>query len=143
MTRLDLRTQRRTQMIDLTPRIEEAVKQSGVKEGFCFVFVPHTTAALTINEHADPSVIRDLEKAMERLAPWNDSDYTHMEGNSAAHIKTSLLTNSQWLIIENGQLQMGTWQGVFFCEFDGPRQRQVWLKVVTQPAVDDVIRPML
>ncbi|NPV91393.1 MAG: YjbQ family protein [Firmicutes bacterium] len=134
MRRLELKTQKRTQFIDITSKVAEAVRSSGVQDGFCYVFVPHTTAALTINEHADPSVARDLELALERLAPWNGR-YEHREGNSAAHIKASLLGSSQWVCVENSRLQLGTWQGIFFCEFDGPRQRQVWIRLVNQ-AVD-------
>lgn len=135
MQKLVIRTQKQTQFIDLTTKVAEAVRQSGVNDGFCYLFVPHTTAAVTVNEHADPSVARDLERALERLAPRDDR-YEHLEGNSAAHIKTSLIGNFQWICVENGRLQLGVWQGIFFCEFDGPRNREVWLRVVQQNSVD-------
>jgi secondary thiamine-phosphate synthase enzyme len=140
--RLEVKTQRQTQFIDLTSRVDEVVRSSGVKDGFCYIFVPHTTAGLTINEHADPSVMRDLERSLERLVPWNDG-YEHREGNSAAHVKASLLGSSQWVCVEGGRLQLGVWQGIFFCEFDGPRQRQVWIRVVRQGAVDALSGPVL
>lgn len=135
MQKLNLRTQRRTQLLDITRLIREAVAGSRVQQGFCYIFVPHTTAALTINEGADPTVARDLERALEGLVPWEGA-YAHAEGNSAAHIRAALLGHSQWLRIEDGRLQLGTWQGVFFCEFDGPRQRQVWLQVLPEAVVD-------
>ncbi|MGI6647889.1 MAG: secondary thiamine-phosphate synthase enzyme YjbQ [Bacillota bacterium] len=127
--KLTVKTSRRTEMIDLTSEIEAVVAQSGVEEGLCCVYVPHTTAGVTINENADPTVCRDIETVLETLIPWN-GPYTHSEGNSAAHLKSSLMGCSQTLIIEKGRLALGTWQGVYLAEFDGPRQRQVWVKIL-------------
>jgi secondary thiamine-phosphate synthase enzyme len=101
----------------------------GVKEGICFIFVPHTTAAVTINENADPSVSKDMIMELNKIVPFQDR-YQHLEGNSPAHIKASLLGPSQTVFIESGRLVLGTWQGIFFCEFDGPRSRKVYVKVI-------------
>jgi secondary thiamine-phosphate synthase enzyme len=121
-------TSKRTQMIDITQKVREKVKESGIKNGLCMVFVPHTTAAVTINENADPSVCSDILKEINKIVPFEDG-YTHMEGNSAAHLKASMFGSSEVLIIENGDLVLGTWQGVYFCEFDGPRTRKVYIKI--------------
>jgi secondary thiamine-phosphate synthase enzyme len=104
------------------------VTESGVKEGICTLFVPHTTAALTINENADPDVVRDLKAELEKIVPWEDG-YHHYEGNSAAHLKSSMIGFSQQIIIEDGRLVLGTWQGIYFCEFDGPRNRKLKVKI--------------
>jgi secondary thiamine-phosphate synthase enzyme len=111
-------------MIDITGRIRTLLKESGIKSGVCHVFVPHTTAAVTINENADPDVPRDILMELEKIVPLSDN-YRHMEGNSAAHIKASMLGASETIFIENGDLVLGTWQSIFFCEFDGPRTRRV------------------
>jgi secondary thiamine-phosphate synthase enzyme len=113
---------------DITSLIEDKVRASGVKEGIVTVFVPHTTAALTINENADPSVVEDIISTLDRIIPPR-GNYSHMEGNSHAHIKSSIIGSSRQIIIENGRLKLGTWQGIYFCEFDGPRNRQVWVKI--------------
>jgi len=126
---ISVSTKSRTELIDVTPRLVSMVKASGISSGICHIFVPHTTAGLTINENADPSVRRDVLKALERIAPY-DMDYEHAEGNSAAHVKSVLVGNTKTLFIEDGQLRLGTWQGVFFCEFDGPRQREVFVKLI-------------
>jgi len=123
-----LRTNSRTELVNIDHVIEDAVRSSGVENGSCTVFVPHTTAAVTINENADPAVRKDILMELNKLIPFNDN-YAHNEGNSAAHIKSSLVGCSISLIIAGGRLQMGTWQSVFLCEFDGPRTRKVWVKV--------------
>ncbi len=125
---LDILTQRRSQMIDLTEKICQAIHQSGIVNGQALVHVPHTTAALTINENADPDVMHDLEGFFSRIAP-SGATYRHREGNSDAHIKSSLLGVTLPIIITGGEPLLGTWQGLFFCEFDGPRQRQVHIQV--------------
>ncbi len=119
-----------SQFINITRLIQEAVAESGIRSGIATVFVSHTTAGITINENADPDVTRDLLNILDRLVPWRNADYQHFEGNTAAHMKASMMGNSVQLIVENGQLQLGTWQGVYFCEFDGPRQRKVQIKVL-------------
>jgi len=119
----------RTDLIDITHSVEEAVKASGVKEGVCFIFTPHTTAAVTINENADPSVTQDILMMLNKIIPFEDR-YRHLEGNSSAHIKSSLIGCSQTVFVESGKMVLGTWQGIFFCEFDGPRSRKVYVKVV-------------
>ncbi len=121
-------TQSHSQMIDITRRVSEAVTESGIKAGVCYVFVPHTTAGVTINENADPSVVTDILKETGEIIPW-ENGYKHIEGNSAAHIKASLMGFSQVVFVENGRLVLGTWQGIYFCEFDGPRNRKVLIKM--------------
>lgn len=125
-----VKTGRRTEMIDLTAKLQAFITQSGVSEGLCCVYVPHTTAGIMINENADPTVCRDIETTLESLVPWQ-GDYFHSEGNSAAHLKSALLGCSQSIIIEQGRLALGTWQGIYLAEFDGPRQRQIWVKIIT------------
>ena len=115
-------------MLDITPSIKEAVKSSGIKDGFCIIYVPHTTAGITINENADPSVKEDMIGALRKIVP-DSLTYTHAEENSPAHIKASLIGSSVEILIENGIPVLGTWQGIFLCEFDGPRQRQIYLKI--------------
>ncbi len=128
--RLHVRTSAKTDLVDITGSIQGVVQSMGWKDGLCFVFVPHTTAAVTINENADPSVPRDILMELNKIVPFEDR-YQHMEGNSAAHIKASLVGFSQMVFVESGRLVLGTWQGIFFCEFDGPRSRDVYVKVVT------------
>ncbi|MDD5681555.1 MAG: secondary thiamine-phosphate synthase enzyme YjbQ [Candidatus Omnitrophica bacterium] len=125
---IDLNTSVRSEFIDITRRIENVIAKSRVSTGICRVFIPHTTAGLTINENADRAVKEDIIRTLDKLIP-ESGDYTHSEGNSDAHIKSSLLGNEKTLFIENGRLKLGTWQGVFFCEFDGPRSRNVWLQI--------------
>ncbi len=125
---LEIKTDRRDQFIDITSRLEKAVGQSGVKDGFVLIFVPHTTAAVTINENADPSVKSDILGYLEKLIPQN-SGFAHAEGNSDAHIKAGLTGFSQTILISNGKLLLGQWQGIYFCEFDGPRNRKLILKI--------------
>ena len=124
---LSINTRDRSEMIDITSKVEEELKRSGLKDGVCFLFVPHTTAGITINESADPSVVIDIQAILNKLIPWEES-YRHSEGNSAAHIKSSLLGNSVMVFVESGHLKLGTWQGIFFCEFDGPRSRKLYIK---------------
>lgn len=124
---IDISTNKRTELIDITPRIRELVKKSKIEEGFCFVFAPHTTAGLTINENADPDVQRDILKSINNLIPFENA-YQHSEGNSAAHIKASLIGSSKNIIIKDSELLLGRWQAIFFCEFDGPRKRNVIIK---------------
>jgi len=126
---LTVQTGSKTEMIDITEKVREAVRSSGVANGVCMVFVPHTTAAVTINESADPSVRRDILMVLNQIVPWK-GDYRHMEGNSPAHVKTSLVGSSEWIAVEDGHLVLGTWQGVFFCEFDGPRSRKVHVRMI-------------
>jgi secondary thiamine-phosphate synthase enzyme len=124
-----VRTSKQTGLIDITRSVQEAVKKTGVEEGICFIFIPHTTAAVTINENADPSVSQDIIMELNKVVPFEDR-YQHLEGNSPAHIKASLIGCSQTVFVESGKLALGTWQGIFFCEFDGPRNRKVYVKVV-------------
>jgi secondary thiamine-phosphate synthase enzyme len=124
---LSVTTRNRSEMIDITSKVEEELKRSGLKDGVCFLFVPHTTAGITINESADPSVATDIQAMLNKLIPWEGS-YRHLEGNSAAHIKSSLIGNSVMVFVESGHLKLGTWQGIFFCEFDGPRSRKLYIK---------------
>jgi len=114
----------KTELIDITSKINQIAQQSKVDKGFCFIFVPHTTAAITINESADPDVKSDILMILNQIIPWK-AQYRHMEGNSPAHVKSTLVGASEMIAIENGQLVLGTWQGIFFCEFDGPRTRKV------------------
>jgi len=128
LERLSLSTHSGTELIDITTHVENIVKQTRVKEGTCRIFVPHTTAGIIINEGADPSVRRDIINQLDKMVPWS-GDYQHGEGNSPAHIKTSLVGSSETIFVENGRLVLGTWQSIYFCEFDGPRHRQVIVKV--------------
>ncbi len=128
MHEFTVETKSREQMIDITSRVREAVEKSGVKDGIAVCFVPHTTAAVTINENADPDVTRDIIYKLNKEIPQSDS-YRHAEGNSDAHVKTSLVGSSEHVLIEDGRLVLGTWQGIYFCEFDGPRKRRLLIKV--------------
>mgnify|MGYP002627267350 CR=1 FL=1 len=127
--RLDVKTTAHTQMVDITHLVQGAVRESGVADGICTVFVPHTTAAVTINENADPDVVRDFTTEIGKIVPWEDG-YHHMEGNSAAHLKASMIGFSEQIIVEDSRLVLGTWQGVYFCEYDGPRNRKAYVKVM-------------
>ncbi|MEO0181035.1 MAG: secondary thiamine-phosphate synthase enzyme YjbQ [candidate division WOR-3 bacterium] len=129
MKEISLRTDRRCQLLDITRQVEEAVASSGVSDGICVIYVPHTTAGITVNEAADPSVASDISGTLSRLVPAG-AGYSHTEGNADSHIKSVLVSPSITLIIKGGRLVLGTWQGVFFCEFDGPRARKVLIKVV-------------
>ncbi len=120
---------KRTQFIDITSKVEKIIKEQNAQNGCCIIFIPHTTAAVTINESADPDVCQDMEYKLDDLIPWHDN-YRHREGNSAAHIKSSLIGSSEKVIIDGGKLLLGTWQGIFLTEFDGPRVRKVKVKIV-------------
>lgn len=126
---IPVKTSSRTELVDITRRVEEVVSASNVDSGICIVFVPHTTAGITINENADPSVQKDILRELNKLVPFDDN-YSHTEGNSAAHIKSSIIGASSTIIIQNNILELGTWQGIYFCEFDGPRSRKVWIKII-------------
>jgi secondary thiamine-phosphate synthase enzyme len=128
-----MQTHSRVDFQDITREVQNIVASSGVKSGICYLFVLHTTAAVTVNEHADPSVVKDIASQLDAMIPQH-SNYLHMEGNSPAHIKASLLGSSETVIIEGGKLILGTWQGIFFCEFDGPRSRSVLVKIVPDPS---------
>jgi secondary thiamine-phosphate synthase enzyme len=121
---IGVKTNSRTQMIDITGQVRQVVKDSGIQNGLVHVCSLHTTGAVTINENADPAVPVDILKTLNKVIPWDDG-YTHLEGNSAAHIKVSLFGPSEMVALENGDLVLGTWQSIFFCEFDGPRNRKV------------------
>lgn len=127
--RFSVKTGSRVEFVDITPQIRRIVKQSGIKEGVCYIFVPHTTAAITINENADPDVVRDIIYELNKVIPFEDG-YAHIEGNSAAHIKSTLVGVCEIVFIEDGDLLLGTWQAIYFCEFDGPRHRQVYVKII-------------
>ncbi len=126
---IEISTSKRIEMIDITSHIRRVVKESNVRDGIVVVYVPHTTAGITINENADPSVAKDIENTLSRLVPAGKG-YLHMEGNADSHIKSTIVGSSINVIIENGELILGTWQGIFFCEFDGPRRRKVYVKII-------------
>ncbi|MBW2060471.1 MAG: YjbQ family protein [Deltaproteobacteria bacterium] len=124
-----VQTGQRTEMIDITKKVQDEVAGAGVKSGLVIVYTSHTTAAVTINEGADPAVRMDIIETLNEIVPWKRA-YKHGEGNSPAHIKSSLLGPSQTILLENGRLQLGRWQHIFLCEFDGPRRRKVWVKIM-------------
>lgn len=124
---INVKTSSRTEFVDITTKVQKAVQESGLQSGLCMVYVPHTTGAVTINESADPSVKRDILMVLNQVVPWK-ADYRHLEGNSPAHVKSTLVGASELIMVENSRLVLGTWQGIFFCEFDGPRTRKVHLK---------------
>ncbi|GFR35185.1 secondary thiamine-phosphate synthase enzyme YjbQ [Thermobrachium celere] len=124
-----IRTSKQEEFINITNLVRDAVKKSGVKDGIAVIFVPHTTAGVTINENADPDVVRDMIVTLDKVFP-KVGDYWHVEGNSHAHIKASLMGSSCSVIIEGGELKLGTWQGIYFCEFDGPRSRKFYVKLI-------------
>ena len=125
---LNVKTGARSEMKDITPGVRKELSKTGIKEGICTVYVPHTTAGITINEGADPAVCEDIVKALNDLVPHN-AGYRHMEGNADSHIKASMMGSSVSVLVENGQLVLGTWQKIFICEFDGPRSRRVYIKI--------------
>ena len=129
MQELAVRTSQREEFVSITDNVQDAVTVAGVRNGACIVFVAHTTAGVTINENADPAVVRDMLTALHRLVP-PQGDYQHLEGNSDAHLKASLMGNSVTIPVADGRLQLGTWQGIFFCEFDGPRGRKCWVRTL-------------
>lgn len=129
MEKINIKTAKRIDLIDITEAIQNIVAKSKVRDGVCFIFCPHTTAGLTINENADPSVRRDIINMLNKLVPEN-AGYAHTEGNADSHIKSSLFGSALTIFIEAGQLALGTWQGIYFCEGDGPRSREIWLKIL-------------
>lgn len=129
MDKIPVKTHSRAEFIDITVEVSRIVQKSGAKEGVCYVYIPHTTAAVTINENADPSVQRDIISELNKIVPW-DGHYSHTEGNSAAHIKSTLVGSSVSIPISDGKLALGTWQGIYFCEFDGPRNREVFVQAM-------------
>lgn len=130
MEKITIKTNSRIELIDITDKIQNTVAKSKVKDGICFIFCPHTTAGLTINENADPSVQRDIADTLNKLIP-EGARYLHSEGNADSHVKSSLLGQSLSIFIEDGKLALGVWQGIYFCEGDGPRTREVWVKVMS------------
>jgi len=124
---INVKSKSRIEFIDVTGMVQDVVKEGGVKNGICYLYVPHTTAGVTINEGADPSVQRDIQNTLSRLVP-QDVNYFHREGNADAHIKSTLVGTSVHVIVEEGKLLLGTWQSIFFCEFDGPRHRRIAVK---------------
>jgi secondary thiamine-phosphate synthase enzyme len=130
MHTISLKTQKRNELIDITSRINEIIAKDNFRDGLLLVFVPHTTAAVTINENADPDVCHDILLTLEEVIPHLRKGYRHGEGNSDAHVKASLVGSSETILVENGRLCLGTWQGIYFCEFDGPRNRAVYIKTL-------------
>jgi secondary thiamine-phosphate synthase enzyme len=128
MQEFTVQTEAHCAFVTIDRQVQQAVDRSGVREGVATVFVPHTTAGVTINENADPDVVRDMKAQLDRMVPWR-GDYQHGEGNSAAHIKASMMGFSQQVLVRDGTLAFGTWQSIYFCEFDGPRRRKVWVQV--------------
>lgn len=127
MKTITLKTRKHTEFVNIDGLVQEAVREAGVRSGFVQVFVPHTTAGVTINENADPDVVADMALIFERAVPWQGG-YAHAEGNSAAHVKASMMGFCQTVFVEEGRLCFGTWQSLYFCEFDGPRSRQIWVR---------------
>lgn len=128
MQEFTVQTKSHTQFLNIDRQVQEIVAKSGIADGVVHIFIPHTTAGITINENADPDVTADMELILDRIVPWKGG-YAHAEGNSAAHVKASMMGNSATVFIRGGKLQFGTWQSIYFCEFDGPRTRKVWVKV--------------
>ena len=126
---ISVKTSSRVELIDITHLVEKIISESKIKSGSCTVYVPHTTAAVTINENADPSVRSDIIKELNKIVPFDDN-YSHLEGNAAAHIKASIIGPSETILVDGGSLVLGTWQGIYFCEFDGPRNRKVIIKII-------------
>jgi secondary thiamine-phosphate synthase enzyme len=129
MKELVVKTSNHTEFAEITERVQRVVDESAVKDGVCVCFVPHTTAGITINENADPDVVTDMIYALDKTVPWKDSHYRHGEGNTAAHVKSSMMGHSVQVLVRDGKLAFGTWQGIYLCEFDGPRTRKVWVTV--------------
>jgi secondary thiamine-phosphate synthase enzyme len=132
---LSVKTRKTTELIDITSDINKHIQKSAIDQGLCMLYVPHTTAAVTINESADPSVKSDILMILNQIIPWQ-ANYRHLEGNSPAHIKSTLVGSSELIAIENGRLVLGTWQGIFFCEFDGPRNRKVEVRIMAENFVN-------
>ncbi len=131
MKEIEVISRQHTEFINIDRLVQQCVQEAGIGRGFVQLFVPHTTAGITINENADPDVVADMELILERAVPW-EGGYAHREGNAAAHVKASMMGFSELVLIEGGRLQFGTWQSIYFCEFDGPRHRKVWVNLVGQ-----------
>ena len=131
MRNFSIQTRARTDFINIDRQVAEIIRECGVQDGLVTVFIPHTTAGVTINENADPDVTADMEMVLYRIVPW-EGGYRHFEGNTAAHVKASMMGSSAQVIVSGGKLQLGTWQSLYFCEFDGPRTRQVWVKGISE-----------
>jgi len=131
LKKISVPTQQQVELVDITSQVSQVIRESGIQRGLCTVFVPHTTAGVTINENADPDVKADIIKELNKVIPLRDG-YAHMEGNSAAHIKTTLTGSSETLIVEQGELVLGVWQDIYFCEYDGPRNRSCYIKVLKE-----------
>lgn len=131
MEKFSIKTHSRTDFINIDRYVAEIVHSTGMQEGLLTVFIPHTTAGVTINENADPDVTSDMDLVLDRMVPWA-ADYKHFEGNTAAHVKASMMGSSAQVIVSNGRLQLGTWQSLYFCEFDGPRTREVWVQGISE-----------
>ncbi len=128
MEKFSVHTTQRCEFLIIDKEVQRIVERSGIKNGICHIFAPHTTAGITINENADPDVVADIQTALDKLVPWRDA-YRHSEGNSAAHVKSSMMGSSVSVLINNGKLALGTWQSIYFCEFDGPRTRETWVQI--------------
>jgi secondary thiamine-phosphate synthase enzyme len=129
VTEFTVRTSQHAQFVEITGEVQRVVTETGIQDGICTVFVPHTTAGITINENADPDVVTDMLYALDKAVPWRDPHYRHGEGNTAAHVKSSMMGHSVDVLVRAGKLQFGMWQGIYLCEFDGPRARRVWVTV--------------
>ena len=127
MLSFSVRTQSHAQFLDITQQVQSALSKMNFTDGIATIFIPHTTAGITINENADPDVVADMANALEKAIPWN-ADYRHSEGNAAAHVKASMMGSSVSIFVEKGSLQLGTWQAIYLCEFDGPRTRSIWVE---------------
>ncbi|GIQ70232.1 YjbQ family protein [Xylanibacillus composti] len=127
---ISLQTEFHDQFVDITARVQELVRQNNWQNGAVLVYCPHTTAGIAINENADPDVVRDVLRRLDEVYPWNHAKDLHAEGNTAAHLKAITTGTSQHVLVQNGRLQLGTWQGIYFCEFDGPRARKVWVQFI-------------
>lgn len=133
MITITVKTTSQTEMIDITAEIQAVLRDEKLNNGLCMLYVPHTTAGITINESADPSVKRDILMVLNQMVPWK-ADYRHMEGNSPAHVKSSLVGSSELIAVQDGRLVLGTWQGIFYCDFDGPRTRKLHIKLIPDSA---------
>jgi len=131
MRTFSVQTRSRTDFIRIDRQVAETVRDCGIRNGIVTVFIPHTTAGVTINENADPDVTADMERVLDRVVPW-EGDYSHFEGNTAAHVKASMMGSSAQVLVHDGKLKLGTWQSLYFCEFDGPRAREVWVKGISE-----------
>jgi secondary thiamine-phosphate synthase enzyme len=129
MKEFTVKTNQHAEFIEITERVQQAIDESRIEDGICVVAIPHTTAGITINENADPDVVADMIYALDKAVPWKDARYRHGEGNTAAHVKSSMMGHTLQVFVRGGKLQFGTWQGIYLCEFDGPRTRKVWVTV--------------